>query len=71
VPNYTELHNGFHRLPCNTNAARYNDLLRIYIRQINENYAAIERELMRARLSTSLVDRDIFAGCQNAFYNQV
>ncbi|XP_077265363.1 uncharacterized protein LOC143899180 isoform X2 [Temnothorax americanus] len=67
LPNYTESRNGFRRSPCNSNAARYNDLLRNYIRQINENYAAIERELTRARILAPLVERDI---CQNAFYNQ-
>lgn len=39
---------------------------------MNENYAAIERELTRARISTPIVERvDRFTGCQNAFYNQV
>ncbi|XP_036138792.1 uncharacterized protein LOC118644389 [Monomorium pharaonis] len=66
---YTESRNKFHRSPCTSNTARYNDLLKNYIRHINENYAAIERELMRARISP-LVERDRFARCQNAFYNQ-
>ncbi|XP_072755705.1 uncharacterized protein [Anoplolepis gracilipes] len=69
-PFCTESRNGFCRSPCHANMTRYNNLLRNYIRQMNENYAAIERELIRARISTSLVERDRFMGCQNAFYNQ-
>jgi len=68
---YTESRNGFRQTPYNSNAARYKDLLRNYIRQINDNYAAIERELMRARILAPLIERDRFTRCQNAFYNQV
>lgn len=71
APFCIESHNGVRRSPCNANTARYNNLLRNYIRQMNENYAAIERELTRARISTPLVEYDRFPGCQNAFYNQV
>ncbi|EGI66828.1 PREDICTED: uncharacterized protein LOC105144932 [Acromyrmex echinatior] len=67
---YTQSRNGFHRSLCNSNAARHNILLRNYIRQINENYAAIERELIRARILAPLIERDRFVGCRNAFYNQ-
>ncbi|KYN33701.1 hypothetical protein ALC56_11959 [Trachymyrmex septentrionalis] len=70
TPHYTQPHNGFHQSLCNSDAARHNVLLRNYIRQINENYAAIERELMRARILTPLIERDRFAGCPNEFYNQ-
>ncbi|XP_018357987.1 PREDICTED: uncharacterized protein LOC108757842 isoform X2 [Trachymyrmex cornetzi] len=69
-PHSTQSRNGFHRTLCNNNAARHNVLLRNYIRQINENYAVIERELMRARILAPLIERDRFAGCPSAFYNQ-
>ncbi|XP_018402340.1 PREDICTED: uncharacterized protein LOC108779407 isoform X2 [Cyphomyrmex costatus] len=70
TPHYTQSRNGFRRSLCNSNTVRHNNLLRNYIRQINENYAAIERELMRARILAPLIERNRFAGCQSAFYNQ-
>ncbi|XP_011697144.1 PREDICTED: uncharacterized protein LOC105455480 isoform X2 [Wasmannia auropunctata] len=70
-PYYTESRNRFRRSSYHcSNAVGYNDL-RNYIRQINENYATIERELqLRARILAPLIERNRFAGCQNAFYTQ-
>ncbi|XP_067208519.1 serine-rich adhesin for platelets-like isoform X2 [Linepithema humile] len=61
---------GLCRSPCSADTVRYNNFLRNYTTQLSENYAAIERELIRARLLASLIERDRLARCQNAFYNQ-
>nr|XP_012221980.1 PREDICTED: uncharacterized protein LOC105671970 [Linepithema humile] len=68
---YSEPYNsGLCRSPCSADTVRYNNFLRNYTTQLSENYAAIERELIRARLLASLIERDRLARCQNAFYNQ-
>lgn len=67
----TLYYSGFRQSPCAANATRCNNFLGNYTNQLGENYAAIERELIRIRLLASLIERDRLARYQNTLYNQV